>query len=121
MTNIIEPASQFGILNNLIIDEIVSLVAESNYTTLYYSNGRKITVSYHLAKVHSVISSQSRSFTRVNRSTVINLNHVSYYNYDYLKLGELTIIFSRRRKGIVQKEFLKFFNSKNHQTSIKMN
>ena len=112
MTKILEQASQFGVINNLLIDEIVSLVAESNYTTLYYSNGRKITVSYHLAKVHSIISSQSMSFIRVNRSTVINLNHVSYYNYDYLKLGELTIIFSRRRKELVSKEYHNFLKIK---------
>jgi DNA-binding LytR/AlgR family response regulator len=111
MTIQIEESLHFGGLKGLFPNEIMCLVAESNYTILHLSNGRKIIFSYHLAKIHSIISRQNSSFIRVNRSTVINLNYVTYFNYDYLTLGDRKITFSRRRRDIIKNEINKYLIS----------
>ena len=112
-TKTFETTLHTGVLGSLIPTDIVCLVAESNYTTLYFSNGTRNTTSYHLAKVHALVSCQCMSFVRVNRSTVINLNHVDFYNNDYLKLGDAKFHFSRRRKKQIYEEIDRFFTNRN--------
>jgi DNA-binding LytR/AlgR family response regulator len=54
--------------------EIVQLRADKNYTTIYFKDGSSLLSSTNLGLLEERL--QPYSFFRVNRSTVINLNHL---------------------------------------------
>jgi DNA-binding LytR/AlgR family response regulator len=87
--------------------EIVMMKADINYTTIYFQNGEKITVSKTLKILETTLNNSN--FHRIHRRTLINRNHILAYN---TKLGEVLLInnyvtfISRRRKD----DFDKIFN-----------
>ena len=86
-----------GSRTSLNANDIVMLVAEINYTTLYLKNGKRILVSYHLGKLHDRLVDYP-SFIRPNRNTIININHLEGIGLDSLRIHGYEIKMSRRRK-----------------------
>lgn len=93
----IKQAINVGGRTHLWPNEIVCLVADTNYTVLHLSNGNKITVSYNLGKLEGRLILH-RSFVRANRSTIVNLDFMSEYTTEHLRILEKQVVFSRRRK-----------------------
>jgi two-component system LytT family response regulator len=58
-------------------DEIIRCESESNYTYIFLSNGKKITMAKTLKEVEENISGSP--FFRVHQSHLVNMNHISRY------------------------------------------
>ncbi len=58
-------------------NEIIFLKAESNYTTIFLTNNRKVTLCKTLKEVEKSFSQPT--FFRIHKSYLINLNHVQEY------------------------------------------
>ena len=86
-----------GSRTSLEVNDIVMLVAEINYTSLYLTNGNRILVSYHLGKLHGRLVNYP-IFIRPNRNTIINTNHLENIGLDSLRIQGIEIKMSRRRK-----------------------
>ena len=86
-----------GSRTSLEVNDIVMLVAEINYTSLYRTNGNRILVSYHLGKLHGRLENYP-IFIRPNRNTIINTNHLENIGLDSLRIQGIEIKMSRRRK-----------------------
>ncbi len=56
---------------------IIHIEAMSNYCTFYLTDGKKIVVSKTLKEYESKLTNDS--FIRVNRSSMVNLNHINRY------------------------------------------
>ncbi|GAB3889577.1 LytR/AlgR family response regulator transcription factor [Spirosoma agri] len=59
------------------IQDIIRLEADSNYTTFYLIDGRKIVATKTLKDFADIL--EPLSFARVHRSSLINLQHLSEY------------------------------------------
>ena len=83
------------------LDSILRLQSESNYTAIYYSNGKKEIVAKILREFEKSLN--DLGFIRVHNSHIINLNHLhSYVNKDggYVILSDKsTIPVSKRKKS----------------------
>ncbi|MCP9768346.1 LytTR family transcriptional regulator [Lacihabitans sp. LS3-19] len=95
------------------LKSIVKLESDKNYTLIYLSNGRLIISSRTLQLFEQLLSVKTE-FLRVNRSEIINLNHV-IYDQDSLKLSGKTIKqknikISRRRGSMVASRIMNFSN-----------
>lgn len=98
-----------GARTEVIAQDIVLMQAILNYTQLFLSNGKIILVSYHLGKLqHRLI--KHNSFIRPNRNTIVNLNFVTNYNENFIKINDTIVQISRRRKDIVSDYFKDFKN-----------
>ena len=100
MQNDFESIVNVGSRTFLHANDIVMMVAEINYTTLFLSNGNKLLVSYHLGKLHERLINYP-SFIRPNRNTIINTNHLEDFGIDTLKINGHIIKVSRRRKEAI--------------------
>jgi len=82
------------------IDTILQCSAESNYTCVYFTNGKKMLFSKTLKDFEDLLSSSG--FERIHHSHIINLNHlVSFVNKDggYVILSDKsTLPVSQRKK-----------------------
>lgn len=58
------------------VSEIICLVSESNYTTLYLQENRNITSAKTLKEFEGQLCSDNSTFMRVHQSYIINLNKV---------------------------------------------
>lgn len=83
------------------LDSILRLQSESNYTAIYYANGKKEIVAKILREFEKSLS--DLGFVRIHNSHIINLNHLqSYINKDggYVILSDKTTIpVSKRKKS----------------------
>ena len=59
------------------IEEIIFCEADSNYTKLYLSNGKQITVSKTLKQFESILP--PTDFCRIHHGTLVNLAHITKY------------------------------------------
>ena len=59
------------------IDELVYCQASSNYTHIYFMDGRKICVSRTLKYVQSLLP--ERKFIRIHQSHLVSVQHISEY------------------------------------------
>lgn len=59
------------------IEEIIFCEADSNYTKLYLSNGKQITVSKTLKQFESILP--PTDFCRIHHATLVNLAHITKY------------------------------------------
>lgn len=96
------------------IDEIVHIEAESNYSTFYFQNKEKITVSKSLKEYEELLP--DHQFIRVHKSTIVNLNYLAEYNSKngmelILKNGE-KIAVSRRRASDFSDRVKSYINLK---------
>ncbi len=88
-------------------DEIVRCESDSNYTHIFLSSGKKITVAKTLKEVEE--NMEGNPFFRVHQSHLINMNHVSKYMkgdgaYVIMKDGT-NITISRNKKEAFMETF----------------
>ncbi|WP_373511490.1 LytR/AlgR family response regulator transcription factor [Persicitalea sp.] len=82
-------------------DEIVLCKGDSNYTHVHFADGRKLTVATTLKIIQERLNAQS--FVRVNRSGLINKDHIAHYDRDEITLTNGTKLpIARRRRQAVQ-------------------
>lgn len=91
----------------LLINEIIYLKGEGNYTHIYCTKGEKLIVSRTLKVLEEKIDDQS--FIRINNNHVINLSFMVSCTKDGRKLSvslgdELTFDVSRRKTSTFRKE-----------------
>jgi len=83
------------------LENIIKCSAESNYTCLYFANGKKMLVSKTLKDFEDLLCTSG--FERIHHSHIINLNHlVSFVNKDggYVILSDKsTLPVSQRKKS----------------------
>jgi len=82
------------------VDTIVRCSAESNYTCIYFSNGKKVLFSKTLKEFEELL--EGSDFERIHHSHIINLNHLnSFVNKDggYVIMNDKsTVPVSQRKK-----------------------
>jgi two-component system LytT family response regulator len=66
-----------GARTHALPNEIIQLEAKQNYTVIYFKDGSSLLSSTNLGMLEERL--QPYAFFRVNRSTVINLNHLSRF------------------------------------------
>ncbi|MBL0013697.1 MAG: response regulator transcription factor [Flavobacterium sp.] len=83
------------------IDSILKCSAESNYTSVYFTNGKKILFSKTLKDFEDLLCTSG--FERIHHSHIINLNHLtSFVNKEggYVVLSDKsTVPVSQRKKA----------------------
>lgn len=83
------------------LENIIKCSADSNYTCLYFANGKKMLVSKTLKEFEDLLC--HNGFERIHHSHIINLNHlVSFVNKDggYVILSDKsTLPVSQRKKS----------------------
>ncbi len=71
-------------------DEIVSIEADGNYSTLYIAGGEKRVVLFQLGQLEHMMSDQlaeeAETFVRIGRSLIINRNYIYYLNINRQQL-----------------------------------
>ena len=67
-------ANGFQVLN---VNQIIYVLADSNYSIFYLDNKESIIVSRHLKEYEEIL--ESSGFSRIHKSTIINLKHLSDY------------------------------------------
>ena len=88
------------------IDSILKCSAESNYTCVYFTNGKKLLFSKTLKDFEEQLS--NNNFFRIHQSHLINLLHVESVQmldggYVHLKQGHKVEISRRRKAEFLQK------------------
>lgn len=61
------------------VDEIICMVSESNYTTLYLTERRSLTTAKTLKEFEGQFCNPGSSFMRVHQSYIVNLKKVTRY------------------------------------------
>lgn len=88
----------------VLVNQVILLKGESNYTTFYMHNGKKKLVARTIKFFENHL--ENLGFLRVHRSCLINPNHIIEYNqYDetlMMSNGFQTAI-ARRRRAILKK------------------
>jgi two-component system LytT family response regulator len=101
---------QFG-FKIIKINELMYLLADSNYTELYLSNGSKIVSTRNLGEYEKIIN--SLEFFRIHKSYLVNVNYITGYsnyegNFAEMKDGRLLSI--SRRKVVDFRNWIKKFS-----------
>ncbi|SOE20260.1 LytTr DNA-binding domain-containing protein [Spirosomataceae bacterium TFI 002] len=86
---------------NINITEIMYLEADANYTILHFKSGEKIISGYHLA-YHEQQLAEQILLVRPNRKYAVNIDFISECKQDVLRVNQLKIPISRRRKETVR-------------------
>ena len=98
-------------LQMILVDRIISCESDDNYTILKLKDRRKITVSCTLKEIEEILEDH-RSFIRVHRSYLVNLNEIEKYlkgEGGYLIMSDgSTIDVSRTRKETLLKKLLPY-------------
>lgn len=77
--------------------DIILLKAEINYTTLYATDGGKVTVATTLKKLEERFV-KTRFFYRIHKSCMVNIRFIeSYENLSVKMVNNLSLTVSRRR------------------------
>ena len=87
-----------GIKKKIAINDIVMIVADSNYSTVYLSDGRRILTSKTL-KVWSELLDETLRFVRPHRSYLVNSGHILGYRKHPRTMmisGDIEMTISRR-------------------------
>lgn len=83
------------------LENIIKCSAESNYTCIYFTNGKKLLLSKTLKEFEDLLCTSG--FERIHHSHIININHlVSFINKDggYVILSDKsTLPVSQRKKS----------------------
>lgn len=83
-------------------EEILMFESDINYSNIWLINGRKVIVAKTLKQISEIV--KDAPFVRVNRQTVLNINHIQKYTevgVAHLSNG-LKISFSRRRAPLAK-------------------
>ena len=81
------------------VDEIIHCKADSNYTEIYTTNGKKVVISKTLKSIEYMLDNPS--FLRVHQSHLINLDYLTSYIKEeggYLKMSNNNIVPLSRSK-----------------------
>lgn len=87
----------------VMLEEVVRLQAERNYTRIFFTNGKNFLSSKTLAEYEKLL--RNNGFLRVHRSHLVSRSHIAEYNkqgFVQLKDGSQVEV-SRRKKDIVAK------------------
>jgi two-component system LytT family response regulator len=84
----------FRILN---VNRIIYVLADSNYSVFHLENKESITVSKHLKEYEEIL--EDSGFSRIHKSTIINLKHLS----DYTNKNGLTVKLSDNSEHTVSR------------------
>jgi two-component system LytT family response regulator len=81
------------------VQEVIYLMAESNYTTLVFAGGKKVVATRSLGEFEKILN--DTAFYRIHKSTIINLNYLIGYssyegNYAEMANGERLPIARRK-------------------------
>ncbi|MGR3810948.1 LytTR family transcriptional regulator DNA-binding domain-containing protein [Jiulongibacter sp. NS-SX5] len=93
-------------------ETIGQLVAESNYTYLYLKNGEKVLSAYHLKAFEDWLD--TKTFLRVNRSTLVNISMVRSYDIKRLSLklkDNSRIKVPRRKSQVIKAQLPSLFSN----------
>jgi len=100
----------FQVLN---INEIIYVLADSNYSIFHLANNESILVSRHLKEYEEIL--ENSGFSRIHKSTLINLKHLSDYtnkNGLIVKLSDNSEhVVSRRRSSEFLETVRNYFKS----------
>lgn len=94
------------------INNLMYLVADSNYTHLYIHGGQKLTATRNLGEFEKII--KSPRFFRIHKSTLINVDHVlgySCYEGSYAEMKDGTHWIISRRKTLEFRSWIKKFTA----------
>ena len=96
-------------LHMILVENIISCHADSNYTILFLKNKQKITASRTLKEIEEML--EDHPFARVHHSFLVNLNEIDKYvkgEGGYLLMSDgATIDVSRSRKELLLKKLQK--------------
>ncbi len=84
----------FQILN---INEIICVLADSNYSIFHLENNESIMASRHLKEYEEIL--ENSGFSRIHKSTIINLKHLS----DYTNKNGLIVKLSDNSEHVVSR------------------
>ncbi len=97
-------------------EDIVRIQSISNYSKLFFKNGKSLVV----AKLLRWFEEQSSlaSFARIHRTHFVNMSFIKSYNHDkngllFLHNGE-TFLVARRKKAVLIQQLTRFNNSLAH-------
>lgn len=77
--------------------EVMLLVADVNYTKIYFKNGKKMTVATSLKELENRFNAPQ--FFRIHKSYLVNLNFVKQFSRDTIQMSNnLNVTLARRRK-----------------------
>jgi DNA-binding LytR/AlgR family response regulator len=83
--------------------QVIMLVADSNYTQIYFEDGTKILVSMTLGKVQTLLDT-GKNFIRIHRSFVVNRNFIENFDSSNIYLPNKQAIHISRRRLLNFKE-----------------
>lgn len=87
----------------VLVDHVILIKGDINYTTFYLNNGQKRVVAHSIKFFESHL--ETHGFLRIHRAFMINPKHVKAYNSEKEVLtmsnGQIANI-SRRRKGVLK-------------------
>lgn len=84
----------------IIINQIIMLKSNSNYTCLYLENGKSYLEPITLKVYEEALN--TKGFFRINRGILVNINHVISRNYQ-----EDTLLLSNGQKAEISRRRLK--------------
>jgi two-component system LytT family response regulator len=79
------------------INEIIYVLADSNYSIFHLENKESILVSRHLKEYEEIL--ENSGFSRIHKSTIINLKHLS----DYTNKNGLIVKLSDNSEHVVSR------------------
>jgi DNA-binding LytR/AlgR family response regulator len=83
-------------------EQVMMLVADINYTTIYLNNGEKFIIATTIGKVQKALDIHG-DFVRPNKTQVVNWAYVTQRTQDGLLLqNNEMIIFSRRKRRAIK-------------------
>lgn len=89
---------------HIALDEIMWIEAESSYCDIYATGERKFTLSYPLARIEERLPREQ--FIRIQRSYVVNINHVKSLIGRSLVVGKQVLKIGESCKDKVLNEFI---------------
>lgn len=115
--NLLNPNKKIALQTSqgIFLHELQSIVrcnADGNYTSIYFTNGKKLLIAKPLKEFEDMLC--SFGFERIHHSHIINLNHlVSYLNKDggYVVLTDNTTLPVSSRKKVQLLKILDNFNN----------
>jgi DNA-binding LytR/AlgR family response regulator len=77
--------------------EVMLLVADVNYTKIYFNDGKKMTVATSLKELQNRFNTPQ--FFRIHKSYLVNLHFVEEFNCDTIRMSNnVNVTLARRRK-----------------------
>lgn len=85
----------------LFLKEIIMVIADTNYSQVYLSNGKIVCTSTNIGKIESRLT-DFQNFKRVHRSYLINTDYLQAMNGNtiLLKNGFTCLVSRRKREGL---------------------